>query len=361
MKPTPDGAGAQHLTPNERAAKGKAAREANPRAGHAAWSASQRTLRPMSLLLEQEETRVPELVPIRHGRMATSPFAYFRGAALPMAADLVTTSQSGLRVQLCGDAHLSNFGGFASPERELIFDVNDFDETAPGPFEWDVKRLAASLEVAGRALEFDDDARQKTVLRGVRTYREAMRRFAQMPRLDIWYAKLDIPTILALWGSDAGAGALKRLQRASGKAESKDHLKARDKLTGMKDGELRFLSDPPLLVPIEELYNRPDEAAQVEAVVHGALRSYRRTLSQGSPSATERVSLRRPGSKGRRRGQCGDTVLGGPLRWSRRVRSAHAPSEGGRSFRSRAILWKERRIQPRPAGGRGPASHAGRQ
>lgn len=280
MKPAPDGAGAQHLTPNERAAKGKAAREANPRAGHAAWSASQRTLRPMSLLLEQEETRVPELVPIRHGRMATSPFAYFRGAALPMAADLVTTSQSGLRVQLCGDAHLSNFGGFASPERELIFDVNDFDETAPGPFEWDVKRLAASLEVAGRALEFDDDARQKTVLRGVRTYREAMRRFAQMPRLDIWYAKLDMPTILALWGSDAGAGALKRLQRASGKAESKDHLKARDKLTGMKDGELRFLSDPPLLVPIEELYNRPDEAAQVEAVVHGALRSYRRTLAK---------------------------------------------------------------------------------
>ena len=138
-----------HLTPSERAVSGKAARDASPREGHGEWSAAQRTLQPLSLLLAQEQSRVPELVPIRHARMAASPFAYYRGAALPMAADLATTSQSGLRVQLCGDAHLSNFGGFASPEREIIFDLNDFDETAPGPFEWDLKRLALIIhEVA---------------------------------------------------------------------------------------------------------------------------------------------------------------------------------------------------------------------
>ena len=166
------------------------------------------------------------------------------------------------------------------PERELIFDVNDFDETAPGPFEWDVKRLAASLEIAGRVREFDVHATRDVVLKGVRAYRHGIRHFAKMSKLDIWYSKLNVPTVLALWGPQAGAAAIRRLQRATSKAESKDQLKARDKLTGLKKGELRFLSDPPLLVPIDELYGRPEEAAQVEAIVHGALNSYRKTLSK---------------------------------------------------------------------------------
>jgi uncharacterized protein (DUF2252 family) len=139
---------------------------------------------------------VPELDPIRYGRMAASPFAYFRGAALPMAADLATVAQTGVRVQLCGDAHLSNFGSFASPKRDLVFDVNDFDETHPGPFEWDVKRLAASLEIAGRSRGFDAATNRKIVLQGVRTYREAVRQLSQLPKLDIWYAKLDVPAVL---------------------------------------------------------------------------------------------------------------------------------------------------------------------
>ena len=146
----------------------------------------------MGLLLEQAKSRVPELVPVRHGRMLVSPFTFYRGAALPMAADLATTPASGLRVQLCGDAHLSNFGAFASPERRLVFDVNDFDETLPGPFEWDVKRLAASLAVAGRDNGFTAKIRRKIVLAAAEGYRTAMRAFAGQPLLDVWYAHLDI-------------------------------------------------------------------------------------------------------------------------------------------------------------------------
>ena len=158
--------------------------------------------------------------------MAASPFAYFRGAALPMAADLATVAQTGVRVQLYGDAHLSNFGGFASPKRDLVFDVNDFDETHPGPFEWDVKRLAASLEIAGRGRGFDAATNRKIVLQGVRTYRETVRQLSQLPKLDIWYAKLDVPAVLAIWGNDIGNATLASLQRAVTKAGSKDRLKA---------------------------------------------------------------------------------------------------------------------------------------
>ena len=147
---------------------------------------------PVGLLLGQAKSRVPELVPVRHGRMLVSPFTFYRGAALPMAADLAGTPASGLRVQLCGDAHLSNFGAFASPERRLVFDVNDFDETLPGPFEWDVKRLAASLAVAGRDNGFPAKARRKIVLAAAEGYRTAMRAFAKQPLLDVWYAHLDI-------------------------------------------------------------------------------------------------------------------------------------------------------------------------
>ena len=268
-----------YRSPDERAAQGRLARDQCARDEHASWSPALRAHTPLDLLVEQELTRVPELVAIRHGRMAASPFAYYRGAALPMAADLAALPQTPLHVQLCGDAHLANFGGFASPERELVFDINDFDETAPGPFEWDVKRLGASLEIAGRSQGFDAKECRKIVLNGVGTYREAMREFAAMGKLDIWYAKLGVTEILARWGQGAGGRALKNFQRGVDKAESKDRLKARDKLTKVVDGELRFLSDPPLLVPVEEIYSDPAEAEIVESSVHGALDTYRETLS----------------------------------------------------------------------------------
>jgi uncharacterized protein (DUF2252 family) len=269
-------------TPQERAAIGKAARKASPRSSHGAWSVSQRTSDPLDLLIEQETTRVADLLPIRHGRMAASPFAYYRGAALPMAADLATMSRTGLNVQLCGDAHLSNFGAFGSPERDLLFDVNDFDETNPGPFEWDVKRLAASLVIAGRSRGFGASVNRDVVLRACRTYRDTVRRFAGMTKLDVWYAKLDAPTVYALWGAEASKGALKQFQQAAAKAQSKDQLKARKKLTQVVDGTLQFLSDPPLLVPARELFPEPEEAIELETLQHfvdTAIRSYRQSLA----------------------------------------------------------------------------------
>jgi uncharacterized protein (DUF2252 family) len=229
------------------------------------------------LLAEQAETRVPELVPIRHGRMAQSPFSYYRGAALPMAADLASTGRTDLQVQLCGDAHLSNFGGFASPEREMVFDVNDFDETSSGPFEWDLNRLAASLEVASRARGFDDATRTGIVVASVQSYREAIRTFATSPNLEAWYSRLDVAGIFQRWGATANKKIVKRVQRNLARAEAKDQLKARDKLTTLVDGELRFVSDPPLLVPVNELYGEVDGQALLEAI-HDAIRAYRRTL-----------------------------------------------------------------------------------
>src|SRR5262245_17272655 len=178
-----------HMSRADRVARGKDARTRARLDSHAEFAPGSRD--PVGLLLEQAKSRVPELVPIRHGRMLVSPFAFFRGAALPMAADLATTPTSGLRVQLCGDAHLANFGAFASPERRLVFDVNDFDETLPGPFEWDVKRLAASVEVAGRDNGHRKKDRRRSVLAAVEGYQKAMRSFAKQPYLDVWYAHLD--------------------------------------------------------------------------------------------------------------------------------------------------------------------------
>ena len=188
---SPRTAPAEHVSRAERVARGKDARAVAPLESHREFQpAGSRD--PVGLLLGQAQSRVPELVPVRHGRMLASAFTFYRGAALPMAADLATTPSSGLRVQLCGDAHLSNFGAFASPERRLVFDINDFDETLPGPFEWDVKRLAASLAVAGRDNGYPARARRKIALAAAEGYRTAMRDFARQPFLDVWYAHLDI-------------------------------------------------------------------------------------------------------------------------------------------------------------------------
>src|SRR5437588_3068093 len=189
---------ARYLSPTERAAKGRARRSQTPRSSHARWEPGSDRPDPIALLEEQDATRVPELVPIRYGRMSASPFAFYRGAAYVMASDLAGTPQTGIRAQLCGDAHLANFGGFASPERELLFDVVDFDETLPGPWEWDVKRLAASLEVSGRESGFSRQQRRSMVQGAVSEYRLAMQRLAGMKTLDVWYARVDASSVASV-------------------------------------------------------------------------------------------------------------------------------------------------------------------
>ncbi|MEA2290242.1 MAG: hypothetical protein QOD55_2239, partial [Solirubrobacteraceae bacterium] len=242
--------GRPSLSPEERTATGKAARARVPRSDHATWEAPAGRADPVALLEEQALARVPELVPIRYGRMAASPFAHFRGAAVVMASDLAQSPRSGIRVQLCGDAHLCNFGGFASPERDLIFDVNDFDETLPGPWEWDVKRLAASIAIAGRERGFDDRERRRIVRAALRRYREQMRTFAAMRSLDVWYARLDTGELVERIGRQAGARRAKRLDRALAKARRKDSARAFTKLAHHVDGVPRIVSDPPLVVPV---------------------------------------------------------------------------------------------------------------
>lgn len=267
----------EHPTVGERVERGKRARGRVPRSTFGAWTPPADRPDPVEVLEAQGATRVPELLPIRHVRMAASPFAFYRGAAAVMAADLADQPRTGLRVQLCGDAHLLNFGGFASPERTLVFDLNDFDETLPGPFEWDVQRLAASFEIAARDRGFDDAERARVVLTAARAYREAMRGFAAMGNLDVWYTRLTVEDVAARYGAERGAKALQAFRRNVEKAESKDRLKAKAKLTETVGGELRFRADPPLLVPIRDLLAGHD-AHDLEALVRAALRSYRHSL-----------------------------------------------------------------------------------
>jgi uncharacterized protein (DUF2252 family) len=217
-------------------------------------------------------------VPIRYGRMLSSPFAFFRGASLIMAADLAGTPASGMRVQLCGDAHLSNFGVFASPERQLVFDVNDFDETLPGPWEWDVKRLAASLEIAGRDNGFAPDQRRAAVLACSAEYRRAMAEFAGLRTLDVWYSQVAIESLFSELSGEMDRMTLKRTGKVLAKAKTRDHLQAFSKLVTVVDGAPRFVSDPPLLVPVDQLL--PAEMAHLlEDQVSAALRGYRRSLA----------------------------------------------------------------------------------
>ncbi|WP_437977417.1 DUF2252 domain-containing protein [Sorangium sp. So ce295] len=266
-----------HLSVEEHAARGKAERAEIPRAAHAIWEALPGRPDPIALLEEQAKTRVPELVPIRYGRMLVSPFTFYRGAACVMASDLAATARSGLRVQLCGDAHLSNFGVFGSPERRMVFDINDFDETLPGPWDWDVKRLAASLELAGRDNGFSKAARSDIVLTTVRAYREAMRSFAALRNLDVWYASLDIQQILDRFRSQVGRERLNVTERNVAKARTKDSLQAYEKLTREVGGRRRIISDPPLIVPMEDFVKGVDRE-QLEQQVREILRGYRATL-----------------------------------------------------------------------------------
>jgi uncharacterized protein (DUF2252 family) len=276
-----------HLAVAERTELGKAAREATPRSEHGEWEPAPDRRDPVALLEEQAESRVPELVPLRYGRMLVSPFTFFRGAAYLMAADLAGAPRTGLEAQLCGDAHLSNFGGFAAPDRRLVFGINDFDETLPGPFEWDVKRLAASFAVAGRDRGFSAKQRKTINRAAARSYREAVRSFAAMGNLDVWYSRVDVDEIMALAARRGSAKQRKRLERNVAKARAKDSLKAFTKLTTVVDGEPRIASDPPLIIPIEDLTTGV-EPAELEEFVRGVIRSYRRTLSADRRRLLER-------------------------------------------------------------------------
>ncbi|HEX7309887.1 MAG TPA: DUF2252 domain-containing protein [Gaiellaceae bacterium] len=267
---------AQHLTEAERVAQGRAIRGDVPRESHSALEARSKR-DPVGLLDGQAASRVPELVPIRYGRMLVSAFTFYRGAAAIMAADLAPSPRTGLKAQLCGDAHLSNFGGFASPERELLFDLNDFDETLPGPFEWDVKRLAASFEIAGRDRNFSGRERRRAVLSVVCSYRTAMRSFASMNQLDLWYARLDAEKVAAQIRAHVDKKEAKAAQRSIAKARSKDSMKAFGKLTQAVDGTREIISDPPLIVPVREL-PAPSDGRDVEEDIRGHLRVYGRSL-----------------------------------------------------------------------------------
>ena len=266
-----------HFTPAERVARGKAARGELPRSAHAAWEPGPRRRDPVDLLEEQAQTRLPELGPIRYGRMLVSPFTFFRGAAYLMAADLADGPRTGLHAQLCGDAHLSNFGIFAAPDRRLVFSINDFDETLPGPFEWDLKRLAASVAVAGRDRGFDEAVCRSVVMAATREYREAIARFAEMRNIDVWYTRLDVAAILKQLGASATRKQMKRFQTNIAKVRTKDSMRALAKLCRTVDGELRIVGNPPLVTPIEDVLPNAEQD-QLEDVVRRMIRTYRRTL-----------------------------------------------------------------------------------
>jgi uncharacterized protein (DUF2252 family) len=267
-----------HLTPGERAARGKAARNEVPRSSHGRWEPAFNRPDPVELLEEQAVTRVPELVPIRYGRMLVSPFTFYRGAALIMAADLAATPRSGLHAQICGDAHLSNFGVFASPERQMMFDINDFDETLPGPWEWDVKRLAASFEIAGRDRGFTPAERRAIVLAMAEEYRTRMNQAAGLQNLDVWYAHIQVETLFEQMLANVTKKQRAKARANVAKARTKDSMQAFAKLTHEVDGERRIIGDSPLIVPIEDLVPAERERDEIEGEIRGMIRSYRRTL-----------------------------------------------------------------------------------
>jgi uncharacterized protein (DUF2252 family) len=292
QSPTSDARAVPHLTVAERVARGKAARSEVPRSSHGVFEPPRRRTDPIKLLERQAKTRVPELVPIRYGRMLVSPFTFYRGAALIMASDLAATPRSGLQVQCCGDAHLSNFGVFASPERRLVFDINDFDETLPGPWEWDVKRLAVSMLIAARDDDFPVKDQDKIVLDTVEAYRTAMASFASMKNLDVWYAHLDIEAAFREFGPQFKPKMVKRAEKQVAKARTKDSMSAFSKLTRIVDGEPRIVAEPPLIVPIADLAS--EEGIGREEIfdrLRKLVRAYRDSLERDRSALLEEFRL----------------------------------------------------------------------
>jgi len=343
--PAPPGSAApdgSHPDPATRAALGARARARVPLASHAEFVTVSDRPDPVEVLIAQAASRVVELVPIRHGRMLVSPFTFYRGAAAVMAADLAATRSSGLTCQLCGDAHLSNFGAFGSPERRLVFDVNDFDETSAGPWEWDIKRLAASFVVAARERGFGRKQRGEIVATTVGRYRQAMAEFATMRELQVWYARADLDEIGAQLANQLSKERRKKFSQAGVKARTRDSLQVTNRLTTVVNGHRRFVADPPLVVPIEDLLPDADRD-QLEAQIRGLLARYRRSLHDDRRhlfDAFEFVDMARKvvgvGSVGTRcwivllRGRDdGDPLLLQVKEAQRSVLADHVPDTGG--------------------------------
>jgi uncharacterized protein (DUF2252 family) len=299
-----------HPSVDDRRARGKQAQDRTPLSSHTGWTPATDRPDPVALLEEQDATREPDLVPVRHGRMMLSPFTFYRGAAKIMAGDLDDTPTAGLQVQLCGDAHLSNFGAFASPERRLLFDLNDFDETLPGPFEYDVKRLAASFTIAARNNGFAKADTKAATLASVAAYREAMAGFAEMGTMEIWYAHLDEDQVMtgirtvAAKASKTGKGkkatkdakaarrAEKTAQKTVAKARTRDSLQALSKLAELVDGQYRIVSQPPIVVPMRDLegtYGLSRE--EIECGLREQFRAYRATLRDDQRQLLERFQI----------------------------------------------------------------------
>ncbi len=275
----------RRLTVDQRVARGRAARQEAPRSAHGRWEPAAGRPDPIALLEDQAASRVPRLVPIRYGRMLASPFTFYRGAALIMAADLAATPVSGVTVQLCGDAHLSNFGLFGTPERQMLFDINDFDETLPGPWEWDVKRLAASFEIMGRDRGFAKADRRAVVMAGVREYRDRMRRAAGLGTLDAWYEHFEAGMLLKLVRKEVrvkrvGKGEGRAVQDMVAKARTRDSTRVLAKRAGQVGGELRIAADPPVIIPLEDLAEPGSEWEDPAPLIKKLLSSYRRTLGR---------------------------------------------------------------------------------
>ena len=282
---------APEFSREQRVARGKEARAEVPRSSHADFSVGPDRPDPVSLLEGQGLDRVPELLPIRYGRMASSAFAFFRGAALPMASDLARTPRSGLTVQACGDAHLANFGAFASPERNLVFDINDFDETLPGPWEWDVKRLATSLEIAGRSRNYSTKDRRGIVLASVAAYRRAMREFAGMDALAVWYAHADVDRLEEIADVRLRSAQRKVLSRNIAKARARDNMGALGRFASVDNGAPRLKAEPPLVVPIRDLMGSEAELRKVERSLRNVLQAYAETLGHERRVLLDRYRL----------------------------------------------------------------------
>jgi uncharacterized protein (DUF2252 family) len=284
------GTGGRNLSVAERLARGKAARDEVPRSSHAVFEPSSSRPDPLELLERQASTRLPELVPIRYGRMLVSPFTFYRGAAMIMAADLAATPRSGITVQSCGDAHLSNFGVFASPERRLVFDLNDFDETLPGPWEWDVKRLAVSMLIGAINNGYAVKDQERIVLDTVGAYRTAMESFAGMNNLDLWYTHMDIAEAVRELGAQVKAKMAKRTEKTLAKARTRDSMSAFSKLTEEADGQVRIVDQAPLIVPMRKLL---DEGVSEELYgwLRQLLREYGRTLDYNRRVLLEQFEL----------------------------------------------------------------------
>ena len=292
-----------HPSVDERIARGRAAREQVPPSVHTGWAPAPGRPDPVALLEEQNATREPDLVPVRHGRMLVSPFTFYRGAAKIMAADLKDTPTAGLNVQLCGDAHLSNFGGFASPERTLLFGLNDFDETLPGPFEYDVKRMAASFTIAARNNGFTRSDARAATLESVASYRAQMAEFAEMRTMDIWYARLSEQELISgakdaaralkrAGGKTAGKTAAKAAQKQARKAHTRDSLQALSKLAEHVDGRYRIVSQPPVVIPLRDLAPSIGLSVdEMEHVIHDQFRAYRETLPDDRRHLLEKFEI----------------------------------------------------------------------